>query len=178
MHGTKNQILTSAGDEAATPHGRYTFTARITVDGAHSLTVMQGPNHISEAGFTTTDRQAASAAYRAMRDAAENGGSPADLAAARLAALTRELHDAQARRDTPSRRRAAYLNDLLDALDSPAQQQADAVMLDDIADLLSFASKVGDTVAAGVSDHARPKTFRELRDQYARDIRNQRAGVR
>ncbi len=169
------QQLTAAHPDPITKtFGSVTITASLPVDGGYAINTFVGAERIHALSFTTADRDTYRAAYAVIRDGGRQGVSVEGIREALDAALRNELFRMQERHDTPSRNRIEHINLVLDRLEQPA----DTARMDELAaDLLSFATKVGDTVAAGVSDHDRPTTFRELRDAYARDIRNQRAGV-
>ncbi|WP_433460639.1 hypothetical protein [Micromonospora sp. CA-248212] len=143
-------------DPVTRTFGSVTITASLPVDGGYAINTFVGPERVSALSFTTADRDTYRAAYALIREGGRRRMHSDDIAAALVAKLTDMLHEVQRRRDTPSRARANELNDVLDRLTGPQ----DAARLADIAQTIS-----------------RPQTFRELRDAYARDIRNQRAGV-
>lgn len=171
-----NTVINTPDEGDTHYYGPYEVVLSLPVDGGFSINVnaRTGGHRYDALCFTTGDVDTANLIHRVIREGGEQGVQPEGIREALDAALRQELFQVQQRRDTPSRNRIEHINAVLDRIESAADT---ARMGELAADLLSFATKVGDTVAAGVSDHDRPSTFRELRDAYARDIRNQRAGV-
>lgn len=146
-------------DPVTRPYGRYELTAQITVDGGYSITTMTRTGGNREHGlcFTVVDRDAYRTIYAVIREGGLNNVHPAGVRDAICDALTRDLHEAQRRRDTDSRVRADYLNDLLDGFESPVNT-----------------AKV-DELIESLSQTTRPRTFRELRDTHAAAAARDRA---
>ncbi|MFD6565463.1 hypothetical protein [Micromonospora profundi] len=172
-----NTVISVPGEQDARTYGPYKVVLSLTVDEAFSINVFAatGGHRYDALCHTTADVHTANLIHRVIREGGEQGVSAEGIREALDAALRQELFQVQARRDTPSRDRIEHINAVLDRLEQPA----DTARMDELAaDLVAFASKVGDAVAAGVSDHARPKTFRELRDAHQAGINRQRAEVR
>jgi hypothetical protein len=140
------QTTAARPDPVTKTYGSVTITASRTIEGGYAINTFLGPNREPALCLATADRDTYRTAYKVIRAGGQMFAPVDDIAAALHAALTADLHRMQRRRDTPSRRRADELNDLLDRLASPADQR----ILDDLA-----------------ADLARPRTFRELRDAHA-----------
>lgn len=124
-------------DTAARPepvsrtYGSITITASRTIEGGYAINTFLGPNREPALCLATADRDTYRTAYRVIRAGGQMFAPVEDIAAALHAALTRELHEMQRRRDTASRLRADELNEVLDRLVSPADQQTlDALAAD------------------------------------------------
>lgn len=146
-------------DPVTRPYGRYELTAQITVDGGYSITTMTrtGGNREHGLSFTVADRDVYRTIYAVIREGGLNNVHPDGVRDAIRDALTRDLHEAQRRRDTASQAQADYLNDLLDRFESPEDT-----------------AKVTELVES-LSQPTRPRTFRELRDAHAAAAARDRA---
>lgn len=143
MNGTKQPMTT--GQTIPYSVGRIEITLRYVRPGAYTVTTYQGGTLRIEdncGSYTTESEARAVARLYAEQYKAEY-----------TADLLHDLHAAQ--RHPNGAERAARIEAELDSLETPAQRDADRVMLDDIAETIRTAS-LADTVPAGTYRQVAP----------------------
>lgn len=117
-----NAVISVSGEHMPRLYGPYEVVLSLPVDGGFAINVhaRTGGHRYDELCITTPDVHTANLVHRVIKQGGEQGVSPEGIHQALTDTLTRELHEVQARRDTPSRNRVEHINRLLDRLESPA----------------------------------------------------------
>ncbi|MFY1686569.1 hypothetical protein [Plantactinospora sp. WMMB782] len=144
-------------DPLTTRHGSLSIQSSRTVEGGFAINTYAGTTAYRHdiLCFTTPDQPTAVLARDVIAKGGEAFKSPEEIRADLDDALRAELLRMQRRSDAPSRARVEHLNNLLDLV-SPVSDE----------DMAALTAQVGTALAEVAAEFPRPRTWKDLRDEF------------